>query len=112
MLTYTSEQLRSFNKCKQRLHPSVWKTCKDLGLVKATKRGIRSGKCFKLQRNVSGLKFESEKNIKDSPTSELSFGYVNTRSIKNKSYVICDLVLEKKFDVFLKSETSLSETGD
>ena len=112
MLTYTSEQLISFNKCKQRLHPFVWKTCKNLGLVNGTKRGIRSGKCFKHQDNISGLKFESEKVIKDSPVSKLSFGYVNSRSIKNKTYVICDLVLEKKFDVFLISETWLSETGD
>ena len=73
MLTYTSEQLISFNKCKQRLHPFVWKTCKNLGLVNGTKRGIRSGKCFKHQDNISGLKFESEKVIKDSPVSKLFF---------------------------------------
>ena len=112
MLTYTSEQLITFNQYKHRLHPSVWKNCKQLGLVKGTKRGIRSGKCFKLQNNVSRLQYESSKPVKESLSSKLSFGYLNSRSVKNKTYTICDFFLENKYDVFLISETWLSETGD
>ena len=37
---------------------------------------------------------------------------MNSRSVKNKTYTICDFVLENKYDVFLISETWLSETGD
>ena len=115
MFTYTTDQLISFNKHKQRLHPSTWKVCKDLGLVQGTKRGIRSGKCFKINSSVnsnSRLQFESKKVVKESPNSNISFGYVNARSVKNKTYAICDLVFDKKYDVFLITETWLSELGD
>ena len=44
--------------------------------------------------------------------SKLAFGYLNSRSVKNKTHTICDFVLENKYDVLLISETWLSETSD
>ena len=110
MLSYSSDDLKCFDKPKQRLDPKVWRVCKQLGLVKGTKRGIRSGKLFKTQ--TPPLRFSSNKIKRNSPSNCIQIGYINARSVKNKSLALSDFVLENRYDIFLISETWLSELGD
>ena len=111
MITYSTDDLKSLNRPKLRLDPLTWKSCRNLGLVEGTKRGIRSGRRFKILNPPSHLPFESKKERKQSPKYDISFGYVNARSCKNKTLELNDFVLENDFDIFFISETWLSDIG-
>ena len=106
MIRYSSDQLKKFNSPKLKLSQYAWEDCKKYGLVSGTKRGIRSGKWFKRPK----LQFESSKQ-KSAQNNSFSFGYINARSVKNKTLIINDFVTENNFDAFLLSETWLCELG-
>lgn len=111
-ITYSCDHLKSLNKNKLTLQPSVWKVCKQLELVHGTKRGTRSGKWIKELNKTHSLKYVSTKSVKESPPEKLTFGYVNAQSAKRKACELRNFVLDNNYDIFFISETWFGDIGD
>lgn len=75
----------------------TWCVLRELGINKRTRRGCRGGKSTKRARAMK--KF-------------LLVGLVSTRSIRNKTLILQDLIINERYDILTLTETWLSGNGD
>ena len=91
-----------------KIHQDVIRTIKSLRLnAKQTRRGKREGVKLKHQLKKGKLNATMSHNIGNN-TSRFKYGLLNTRSIRNKTETIHELVIDKDFDCLAITETWLS----
>ena len=105
----TRSELLALN-CDLKLPHDVWTHIKELGIYRkpATRRGTRGGR-RKIKKN-DGLSSPTGNPRSDSRRqTTLKACLWNSQSIRNKSDLLCDSVLDNNFDIIFITETWLKE---
>lgn len=114
MITYSREELlliRDTLPAFPSIDSNVMSNVRRCGVnaIPSTRRGCRSGKN---KHQSASIQWHSLCQCHDAGTSNVKFGMVNARSVRNKACSLVDYILDMKFDLFVVTETWLKDIDD